>query len=178
MKKITVLGLIVLIVMGCTTTITTRMINQPISEDTIERQKLLDTIGFVLIENGFDIKMVNESFGIVNTEWRTVESGVDTALNILSILGSSSSTTTHSRAMMIQIQITENGYKLSPKLKRISRTRSAFGGSSDDRVDYPTKDSPEGKLAVKILEEINRLLGIENNYLWEEKVITIGEENQ
>lgn len=177
MKRITVLGLIVLVVMGCTTTITTRIINQPISKDTIERQKLLDTIGFVLIENGFDIKMVNESFGIVNTEWRTVESGADTALNILSILGSSSSTTTHSRAIMIQVQITENGYKLTPKLKRISRTRSAFGGSSDDRIDYPTKDSHEGKLAVKIVEEINEKLDIVSTYIWEEKTITIGEES-
>ena len=176
MKKIVILAILFAVLFGCVTAITTRMINQPIA-DPIETKNFLDIVSFVLIENGFDIKMLNETYGIISTEWRSVKSGADTAATILSALDSSSSMTSYSRALMIQIQMTEAGYILTPKLKRMSTTTSGFGGSSREQVDYPTPESPEGKLAVRIVEEINLKLGLPNNYIWEEKVIEIGQES-
>lgn len=176
MKKIIVLVLLFAVLFGCVTSITTRMINQPVANP-IETKDFFDTVSYVLIENGFDIKMLNETYGIISTDWRTVRSGSDTAATILSALSSSSSMTSYSRAFMIQIQMTDTGYILTPKLKRMSTTTSGFGGSSQENVDYPKQDSAEGKLATKIVEEINLKLGLPNNYVWQEKVIEIGQES-
>ncbi len=173
MKRV-IIVMFVAIMAGCTTTITTRMINQSLT-NTIEKQKLMDTIGFVLMDNGFDIKMANESFGIINTEWRAIKSGADTALTVFSAF-LDSSMTKYSRDLMMQINLTETGYKLSPKLRRKSKSSGFYGGSTEE-IEYPTQESPEGKLAMKIVEEINDKLGIGNDYIWEEKVITIGEED-
>ena len=119
--------------------------------------------------------MINESFGIINTEWRGVKSGADTAMSVFSVLLSSSATK-YSRDLMMQVKLTETGYKLAPKLRRKSKSSGLYGGSSEE-IEYPTQESPEGKLAMKIVEEINDKLGIGNDYIWEEKVITIVEKD-
>jgi uncharacterized lipoprotein len=152
------------------------MINQPVV-DPIETKNFFDTVSYVLIENGFDIKMINETYGIISMEWRPVKSGADTAATILSAFDSSGSMTSYSRALMVQIQMTDTGYVLAPKLKRMSTTTSGFGRSSQENVDYPTPESHEGKLATKIVEEINIKLGLPNNYMWQEKVIEIGKDS-
>ena len=160
---------------GCATTITTRMVTQP-APNTIDTQTLLDAVTFVLVDNGFDIRMVNQSFGLVTTEWRPVNSGSDTAANILGAFSAGMSggpMTTYSRVMMFQIQITNAGYTLVPKVMRSAKTSSMYGNSSDQNVEYPSADQPEGQLAEKIIEEINQLLGLPDTYTWGEKTIEI-----
>lgn len=161
---------------GCATTITTRMVTQPYSID--DKKKVLDAITFVLSENGFDIAMMNDAYGICNTTWRPVHSGADTAASILSIAASAmsrgpSSYSTFSREMMISVQLLENGYKIIPKVKRVSSTTSLFATTERDDITYPTQSSDEGKLINKLISEINALLGIPDNYFWEEKEISI-----
>ena len=60
MKKIYLMFLVLFIFIGCVTTITTRMVNQPIKKS-IEDKKFLDSVSYVLTENGFEIKMINET---------------------------------------------------------------------------------------------------------------------
>jgi len=177
MKKIILISLMVLaiVLVSCTTTITTRMVNQPVP-NSIDTKQFLDAVTFVLVNNGFDIKMMNESFGLVNTDWRPVKSKSDTAANVLSALSAGFSgglMTNYSRVMMIQVQLNDTGYTLTPKLRRQARTSSIYGTSTDENVNYPDADSAEGQLAIRIVQEINGLLNLPNSYHWEEKVIEI-----
>ncbi len=148
--------------------------------DGTKNRDMLDAITYVLIENGFEIAMINESYGLVNTSYRKVISGTDTALSVVSIFAAamsktSSSYSTFEREMMISIQVLDNGYKVIPKIKRISNTRSLFSTSSQDNVEYPTSDSAEGGLVNKIIHEINHQLRIIDDYEWTEKEISISD---
>jgi hypothetical protein len=166
---------------SCATTIITRMITQN-TKISIEKKNVMDAITYVLSNNGFDVAMMNENYGLVNTNYRKVVSGTDTALSVLSIIAAASSRTatsysTFAREMMLSFQINDNGYTVVPKVKRTSNTTSAFSTSSQDNVEYPTEDSAEGKLTNKIISEINNLLRIDDNYVWTEKEISISEQN-
>lgn len=169
--------IVIFLLLSCATTITTRMVTQLVLIGD-NKKDVLDAITFVLSDNGFDIAMVNETYGICNTAWRPVQSGADTAATILSITASAlsrgpSSYSTFSREMMISVQLLENGYKIIPKVKRISSTTSIFATTERDDISYPTQDSAEGKLVNKLITEINQLLHIPDDYVWEEKEISI-----
>ncbi len=156
---------IISILTSCTTTMTTRLVYQPM-DDSIEMGKFLDAASAVLIENGFDIAMINMSYGIVNTGWRPIASGADTASTILSAFGDGPSQS-YSRTLSVQIQRKEYSYIVIPKLKRIKQ--SVFGGQED--IEYPDQNSDEGKLVVKIIKRINELLRIKNDFSWEKNEI-------
>ena len=167
----------IFLITSCATTITTRMATQNYLS-TQSTKETIDAITFVLTDNGFDIAFMNDSYGLVNTNYRKIRSGTDTALTVLSILGaassrSSSSYSSFEREMMLSIQISDNGYKVIPKMRRITKSYSGFGTSASDYVEYPKSDTPEGQLVNKIIREINLLLGIQDNIVWEEKEISI-----
>ncbi len=166
----------------CTTTIVTRVVIQPL-QDVNDTKQMIDAVTYVLTNNGFDVAFINEKYGLINSDWRPIESSADTAASVLSVVGSAmsrgpSSYNTYSRDMMISFQLFANEYRVIPKLKRKTNTTSFFGGSSRENVEYPTQDSNEGKLVRKIVSEINGVIGIPNNIRWEEKVVTVGEEPQ
>jgi uncharacterized lipoprotein len=176
-----IMVMVVLSLFSCVTTITTRSVIQPVNND-VEKQKLTDAVSYVLMENGFSIKLINESFGIVTSEWRDIKSGEDTAANILGALAvglaaasgsQNTSYTSYSRKMMIEVKTTDNGYQVIPKLARISNKSSVYNNSESSNVTYPDRESKEGQIVIKIVEEINQLLGIPNNYIWEEKVVEV-----
>ena len=171
--------LLAFVTVGCSTTITTRMVIQPTSS---EKKDTIDAITYVLTDNGFDIAFINENHGLINTTWRPIQSGADTAASVLSALGSAmshdhSAYSTYSREMMISIQLLEDEYKVIPKLKRKETRTSLWASSSENSIEYPKPDSSEGKLVMKIINEINSLLNIPNDYYWEEKVIDVNTEN-
>ncbi len=174
MNKVVVISLVVFSLLSCITQITTRSVNQPVVSS-IETKKFCDAVSFVLVDNGFDIKMLNESYGLINTEWRPVSSGADTVSTLFSALGEGPMTT-YSRAMMIQVRLDEAGYKLTPKIKRMAHTTTLFGGSARETVHYPGPKEAEGKLAEKLVQEINQKLNLPNNYIWQEKVLAVGPE--
>jgi hypothetical protein len=169
------LTLLLAVVLGCSTTITTRMVIQP---TTLDPKDVIDAITYVLTDNGFDIAFVNENHGLINTTWRPIQSGSDTAASVFSALGSALSHdhpaySTYSRAMMISVQLLEGEYKVVPKVKHKETRTSAWVSSSEDSIEYPKPDSDEGKLVMKIIKEINYTLNIPNDYHWEEKVIDV-----
>ncbi len=168
-------AVLIVIAVGCSTTITTRMVIQP---TTLDQKDILDAITYVLTDNGFDIAFVNETHGLINTAWRPIQSGADTAASVFSALGSALSNdhpaySTYSRAMMISVQLLEGEYKVVPKVKHKQTRTSAWVSSSEDTIEYPKPDSDEGKLVMKIINEINTALNIPNDYYWEEKVIDV-----
>jgi len=156
------------------------MVIQPVQE-TMDTKAMTDAITYVLTNNGFDVAFINEKYGLINTNWRPIQSSADTAASVLSVLGSAlsrgpSSYSTYSRDMMISFQLFANEYHVVPKLKRKTSTTGTFGGSSQEDVEYPPPESNEGKLVIKIITEINDLLKIPNDMHWQEKVITVGQE--
>ena len=171
-----------LALVGCTSTIVTRVVIQPV-QDSSDMKSMMDAVTYVLTNNGFDVAFINEKYGLINSDWRPIQSSADTAASVLSIVGSAmsrgpSSYSTYSRDMMISFQLFSNEYHVIPKLKRKSNTTSFYGGSIRENIEYPTADSNEGKLVTKIITEINRLLSIPDDINWEEKVVTVGEEPQ
>jgi hypothetical protein len=169
------LVLSLVLVVGCSTTITTRMVIQP---TTLDQKDIIDAITHVLTDNGFDIAFVNENHGLVSTTWRPIQSGADTAASVFSALGSAFSSnhsaySTFSRAMMISFQLLEGEYKVVPKVKHKETRTSSWVSSSEDSIEYPKPNSDEGKLVMKIINEINTTLNIPNDYFWEEKVIDV-----
>jgi hypothetical protein len=165
---------------GCTTTIVTRVVIQPV-QDTIDMKSMIDAVTYVLTNNGLDVAFINEKYGLINSGWRPIQSGADTAASVLSIVGSAmsrgpSSYSTYSRDMMISFQFFANEYRVIPKLRRKTNTTGFYGGSNREDVEYPTADSNEGKLVTKIVSEINGLLKVADDIQWEEKVVTVGEE--
>ncbi|TFG90856.1 MAG: hypothetical protein E4H15_06865 [Syntrophobacterales bacterium] len=172
---ISIAAVITVFLAGCVTTIITRSAYQPY-EQTFERKIIIDAITFSISENGFDIAMLNETYGIINTSWRKVTSGTDTAISVLSILGSKGSYSTYSRELSLTFKIDDTGYTVTPKLRKITNTTSKFSSGSSDYIEYPTQDSSEGKIMMKIMREINSALGISDQINWSEKEITVGED--
>jgi hypothetical protein len=182
LRKLLFLVALLLTLAGCATTIVTRVVIQPV-QDMTDTKSMIDAITYVLTNNGFDVAFINEKYGLINSDWRPIQSTADTAASVISILGSAmskgpSSYSTYSRDMMISFQIFANEYHVIPKLKRKTNTTSFYGGSNREDVEYPTADSNEGKLVTKIISEINRLLRVPDDIQWEEKVVRVGEEPQ
>lgn len=181
MKKVMIMITCILF-LGCATTITTRKITQN-TDIKLGKKEVMDAITLVLFNNGFDVAMMNENYGLINTNYRIVNSGTDTALSVLNIVASSlshnpSSYSIYSRELMLTFQITNEGYIVIPKVKKIENSSSAFGHSSQDNIEYPVENSAEGKLTDKIITEINKMLGIENSFMWTEKEISVSESEQ
>lgn len=162
---------------ACSNTMITRRVIQPVPTNAnANKKKVTDAITYVLIENGFEIKTINESFGLVTTEWREVKNSGNTTANVLGAIAvglGGGTYTKYSRSMMLQIKTTESGYQITPKVAKISKSSNAFKSDTNQNVEYPTQDSVEGNLVGKIVEEINQLICIEDNYIWEEKQITV-----
>ena len=168
-------------VLGCvpgTTTMITRQVNQPLPHETTLRE-FVDAATVVLTNNGFDIRVANERLGLVTTDWRTVRNSSDETTNTISKIGSifgGGPCTESSRVFMVQVQRGREGYTLTPKVKLITETQSAYGTSTKADLIFPTKDTPEGVLASRLTEEINSILGLApGNYYWTEKTIEAGE---
>ena len=178
MKKVILTLIGFLFIMGCTSTITTRNVTQVIpTNKKAEDKKIMDTVNYVLIENGFEIKNINETFGLITTEWREIKDSGDTTANVLGAIAvglGGGSYTKYSRKMMVQVKIKKEGYQIIPKLVKEAKTNTTFKSNSDKNIFYPDKESNEGKLVIKILKEINGYLEIKNNYEWNEKTITVG----
>jgi hypothetical protein len=185
MRKVTFpflcLSLATLLV-GCATTIVTRMVDQQVPPAN-DKKTIIDAITYALTNNGFDIAFINESYGLISTAWRPIESGSDTAASAISIIASAISRrptafSTYSRQMVISIQVLQDRYRVIPKLRHITNTSSIYASSSRDSIEYPTQDSDEGKLVVKIISEINGLLNITDDFEWQEKEISIDNQPQ
>jgi len=180
MGRLSFVAALLVILAACTTTIVTRVVIQPVPQAT-ETKSMIDAITYVLENNGFGVAFINEKYGLVNSDWRPIQSSADTAASVLSAVGSAmsksgSSYNTYSRDMMISFQLFTTEYRAIPKLKRKTSTTGFFSGSTREDVEYPAADSHEGRLVTKIVGELNHILGVPDEIRWEEKVIHVGEE--
>lgn len=136
-------------------------------------KKTIDAITYVLSNNGFDVKTINETYGLVTTEWRSLDNAMAN-LGLTLLTASKYSSTTYTDSLQLTFNVKENGYTVIPKTMRTSYTSNAWTNTqSNSAATYPAADTTGGKLTSKVMKEIDELLGIESDIHWEEKEITV-----
>ena len=177
MKKLILSLVLVLLLFGCATrpTILTRSVIQEMED--VSNEDFIDTVSYVLTDNGFGIKFLNNKFGIVTTEWRKIKVTLDTATNVLSAVStffSEDGKYVHcSSKMMIEVKVLNNGYQVVPKIAKLSEKDYSSVDFENAKVIYPKTNTKEGQLVIKIVKEINSLLNIQDSFDWREKQITL-----
>ncbi len=161
-----------LMISSCATTMVTRSVRQDYS-DNLETKKTMDAITYVLSNNGFDVKTINDTYGLITTEWRSLDNSLQN-LGLTLLTASKYSSTTYTDSLQLTFNVKETGYTVIPKTMRTSSTSSTWAKtSSNTSAVYPAADSIGGELTTKVMKEINELIGIESNIKWEEKQITV-----
>lgn len=177
MKKIILSMVVVILLFGCATrpTILTRSVVQDMEE--ISNEDFVDTVSYVLTDNGFGIKFLNNKFGIVTTEWRRIKVNLDTTANVLnavsSVFSEDSDYVHRTSKMMIEVKILDNGYQVVPKIAKLREKDYSSADFENAKVIYPKADTKQGQLVIKIVQEINNLLNISDSFNWREKQITL-----
>lgn len=124
----------------------------------MEKKTVMDAIVYVLSEHSMAVGMVNESFGLLQSEWTqtsdaTGKVGKTLALGILGIKNN------FPQYLKIDFKVTENGYTVIP------HHRQELPKSNIEKA--PLAKSDEAKITMKIVEEINALLKIDSQAIWE-----------
>ena len=177
MKKIILSMVVVILLFGCATrpTILTRSVVQDMEE--ISNEDFVDTVSYVLTDNGFGIKFLNNKFGIVITEWRRIKVNLDTTANVLnavsSVFSEDSDYVHRTSKMMIEVKILDNSYQVVPKIAKLREKDYSSVDFENAKVIYPKPDTKQGQLVIKIVQEINSLLNIPDSFNWREKQITL-----
>ena len=157
---------------SCATTMITRSVSQEYT-DKLETKKTMDAITYVLSNNGFDVKTINDTYGLITTEWRSLDNSLQN-IGLTILTASKYFSTTYTDSLQLTFNVKETGYTVVPKTMRTSSTSNTWSNtSSNSAATYPTADSIGGKLTTKVMKEINELIGIESDIKWEEKQITV-----
>lgn len=170
MKKflISAVFLLSIFLFGCTSINMNRFVEIDY-QDKIEKGKMIDTISYVLLSNGFEIADINETYGLVTTSWKDLQTqGKNIGLTLLT--ASRYSSTLYSDAVKLTFRITDSGYAVYPKQARISSTSNALVQSSSTNEMTPSENSVAGKLAVKVINEINDMLKQSTEIVWREEL--------
>lgn len=163
---------VVWLLVGCapqTAMLRTKSCAQTLPSST-ETKKTLDVIAGVLVNNGFEITMVNETVGIVTTGWRDVTTGgeqrTNTTMAVLSALGGGAYNTTN-KQMQVNARVRLEGYQLTPRLREIRTANSGYLSGAQNARDIPFEESSaHGVLIERIVKEINDLLHVPSGFAW------------
>jgi hypothetical protein len=179
MKKAILVFVIITILVfsSCTTAnLTTRYIAMDY-EQKFEQKDIIDAITYVLVNNRFEIETINETYGLVTTKWKDLGNlnenlGKSLVLSMLKTLGGGPTTTIMFRdAVMLTFRLSENKYVVFPQQSSISSESSIFKSNESTSTAFsPTEESSIGQLVNKIITEINNLLGLSVEIIWEKEI--------
>ena len=170
MKKTFIVLTTILISILFTSCLTTNFIEKGTvnySED-LDKSKVMDGILLVLMENNINVKNANKDFGLIETEWiKTSDIADNVGMSIL--LGSlSSSMSFYEYYVKLNFRVTDNLYYVIPSKKEIEDGSSIF--SSQKENFWPVReDSEEAEIVKKILADINNVLNIKGETVWDIK---------
>ena len=169
MKKILkMFGILSILFVGCTTTEYLNKGNVSFTTET-DKKNAMDAIVYVLSEHGITVSMINESFGLIQTDWKQtsdMEKNLGTTILLGALAGGSN--TYFYEYLKMDFRVTDTGYTVSPLYKQEQQKRNAFANSSATAVNKaPVKTSEEGQIVLKIVEEINSMLNINGEIIWE-----------
>ena len=116
----------------------------------IDQKTTMDTIVYVLSEHGFGIQMINESFGLIESDWKQTSDIAD------------------NRYLKLNFRVTETGFTVSPLSNTESqKSNSLLTSSTTSGAKAPTKTSDEGKFTIAIVDEINSMLKVSGSIIWQ-----------
>ena len=128
----------------------------------------MDTIVYVLSEHGFGIQMINESFGLIESDWKQTSDIADNIGTTILIGALSGSNTYYNRFIKLNFRVTETGYTVTPlSTTESQKSNSLINSSTTSGAKAPTKTSDEGKFAIAIVDEINSMLKIHGSINWQ-----------
>ena len=136
--------------------------------DTIDQKTAMDAVVCILSEHGFGIEKINESFGLIETEWKQTSDLADNMGKTILIGALSGSNTYYYQYMKLNFRITETGYTVTPLSRTESqKSNNLMNSSTTTGGKAPTKTSDEAKIAIAIVEEINSLLKVNGSINWQ-----------
>lgn len=138
-------------------------------EDDINQKKAMDAIVYVLSERGFNIQMVNESFGLIESDWKQTSDMADNIGTTILVGTLTGSNTYYYKFLKLNFRVTDTGYTVTPLYKQENqKSNNLVNSSTTSGNTSPVKTSPEAKLAMEIVDEINSMLKIKGAINWQE----------
>ncbi len=133
-----------------------------------DKKSVMDAIVYVLSEHGMSVSMINESFGLIQSDWSQT-SDMEKNLGKTLALGMLSGANTYFyEYLKIDFKVSENGYIITPHYKQEQQKSNNLLNSSVTAVDKaPLRSSEEAQITIKIVYEINNLLQIDSQVSWE-----------
>ena len=166
MRKFFVLGCLFVSILftGClTTTIPVRRAEFSF-ESAKTTKETIDAITYVLNEKSYEIESINDTYGLIYTKWKkTNYSNTGATLFAAAATGTAA---TYSRYVKLDFKISENGYIVSPREKQVNKINSLAQQSMNELEVELVPTSKEGQEIQKLVEEINKLLGITGSITW------------
>lgn len=164
---LSILSIYCALALSCATTEYLEKGNVTFGSD-IDQKSAMDAIVYVLTEHGFGVQMVNESFGLIESDWKQTS---DMSDNIgMSILTGTltGSNTYYYEFLKLNFRVTENGYTVTPLYKQEQqKSNNLFNSSTTAGTKAPVKTSDEGKFTMEIVDEINSMLKIKGSINWQ-----------
>ncbi len=137
-------------------------------ENEIDQKTAMDGIVYVLTEHGFGIQMVNESFGLIESDWKQT-SDISDNIGATILAGTlTGSNTYYNEFLKLNFRVTGKGYTVTPLYKQEQQKSNIIANTSTTNgAKAPVKTSDEGKFTMALVEEINALLDINGSINWE-----------
>lgn len=156
-----------LLAAGCTTLNVTKFIEIDYQKE-VDKGAVIDAISYVLLDNGFEIENINETYGMITTGWKDLHTETRN-IGLTLLTASKYSSTLYSDAVKLTFRLTESGYTVYPKQSRISSTSNSLVRSSSSNELTPQENSIAGKLTSKVISEINELIDQPTQIVWQEE---------
>ena len=134
----------------------------------IEQKTAMDTIVYVLSEHGFGVQMINESFGLIESDWKQTSDLADNIGTTILLGTLSGSNTYFNEFLKLNFRVTEDGYTVTPLYKQEQQKSNRLANTSTTSgAKAPVKTSDEGKFTIALVEEINSMLKIKGSINWQ-----------
>lgn len=171
-KSIFIVSLVLLtygfLALSCATTEYLEKGNVAFEED-MNQKKAMDAIVYVLSERGFNIQMINESFGLIESDWKQTSDMADNIGTTILVGTLTGSNTYYYTFLKLSFRVTDTGYTVTPLYKQENqKSNNLINSSTTSGNTSPVKTSAEAKLAMEIVDEINSMLKIKGSINWQE----------
>ena len=134
----------------------------------IDQKTTMDTIVYVLSEHGFGIQMINESFGLTESDWKQTSDIADNIGTTILLGTLTGNNTYYNRYLKLNFRVTETGFTVSPLSNTESqKSNNLMTSSTTSGAKAPTKTSDEGKFTIAIVDEINSMLKVSGSIIWQ-----------
>lgn len=169
MKKIVWSVICLTFIAGLSSCFTTNYLTKGVVDysEEMTRDTVLNGIITVLSEKNITISNANKDFGLIETDWvkvSDIQDNVGTSIGLAMLTGAP--TTMYETYFKINFRITDDKYYVIPSGKTTEDTGGLFA-SKKDNVYFIQEKSDQASVVKEIVNEINELLDIQGEVLWE-----------